>query len=229
MNIKRHIPNGITLGNLYCGFVSIGLTVGEYYKSAALLIFIGMILDGLDGRIARLLNVKSDIGKQLDSLADLVTFGIAPCMLFSYTNKIDGGFFDFALAGLFLRCGAYRLARFNSDTTEDNSYFIGMPITAAGGILAITTLLYLHIPAAVNLFIISILSYMMVSRIRVPSLKNISLPNYGTLVTVLIGFGVLLIDISPYLPLAITLYFATPIYCLYVFYRIYVLRARRKG
>lgn len=228
MNIKKHIPNGITLANLYCGFLSIGLTIGDYYKSAALLIFFGMILDGLDGRIARMLHVKSDIGEQLDSLADLVTFGIAPSILFSYTNRIDGNYFDFALAGLFLLCGAYRLARFNSESTEDNSYFVGVPITAAGGILALTTLFYSHIPAAVNILIISILSYMMVSRIRVPSFKNLSLPNYGTLVTVLIGFGVLLIDISPYLPLAIS-YLVTPIYFLYVSYRVIVLRTRRKG
>ncbi|SNZ15714.1 CDP-diacylglycerol---serine O-phosphatidyltransferase [Terribacillus aidingensis] len=229
MSIKKNIPNAITLGNMYCGFVSIGFTIGGGYRSAVLLILFGAIMDGMDGRIARILKVNSDIGKQLDSLADIITFGIAPSILFSYTNTINGGsdYFDYALAGLFLLCGAYRLARFNSGTSEDNSYFRGVPITAAGGVLAFTTLFHAHIPASVNMIIISVLSYLMVSSIKVPSFKNISVPSYGTLVTVLVGIGVLGVDLISSFQLPFFMYFLTPIYLLYVSYRLLIKRARR--
>ncbi|MDX8045293.1 CDP-diacylglycerol--serine O-phosphatidyltransferase [Gracilibacillus sp. S3-1-1] len=172
MNIRKHIPNSITLGNMYCGFLSMGFTVHHYYRSAAALILIGMLLDALDGRVARRLNVKSEIGKQLDSLADIVTFGIAPTILFAYTNAIEGGMLDFVLTGLFILCGGYRLARFNVDTSEDLSHFSGVPITAAGGLLAFSTLFHAHISAIGNIVIICILSYLMVSTWKIPSFKT---------------------------------------------------------
>lgn len=72
MNIKKQIPNICTLGNLYCGFLSIGYAAGGQFKNAAILVLIGMMLDSLDGRIARILKVESRLGKELDSLADIL-------------------------------------------------------------------------------------------------------------------------------------------------------------
>ena len=101
MSIKKQIPNLITLGNLYCGFLSIGYAAVGQFTNAAILIIIGMILDSMDGRIARMLNAQSPIGKQLDSLADIVTFGVAPCYLVYYTIFAQNGLLGFAVAGLF--------------------------------------------------------------------------------------------------------------------------------
>ncbi len=209
---------------MYCGFLSIGFTVSNSYKGATWLIIIGIILDALDGRLARLLNVKSDLGTQLDSLADIVTFGIAPALLFSYTNSIGGGWLDISLAGLFVLCGGYRLARFNSAQSEETSFFTGVPITAAGGILAITTLFHTHLPPMANLLIIALLSYAMVSTIRIPSLKNITLPNHKTMATILIGIVLLLFDRR-----SIVALYLTAIYFMYVAYRIMLMRANRNG
>ena len=83
---RAAIPNLFTLGNLYSGFLSIGYASLGYYKSAAILVLIGMMLDSLDGRVARLLRVDSQMGKELDSLADVVTFGAAPAVLMYYTS-----------------------------------------------------------------------------------------------------------------------------------------------
>jgi len=82
--IRRAIPNLFTLSNLFCGFISIVFTANGDFKNAAILILIGMMLDSMDGRLARMLNAQSEIGKELDSLADIVTFGVAPAILVYY-------------------------------------------------------------------------------------------------------------------------------------------------
>src|SRR5574339_412502 len=109
----------LTIGNLYCGFLSIGFAASGEYKNAAILIIIGMMLDSMDGRLARMLKVNGALGKELDSLADVVTFGVAPSFLVYYTYFYQFGLLGLAVAGLFPLFGAYRLARFNisSDKT----------------------------------------------------------------------------------------------------------------
>ncbi|MFS0562689.1 CDP-diacylglycerol--serine O-phosphatidyltransferase [Terribacillus sp. 179-K 1B1 HS] len=224
MNILKHIPNSITLANMYCGFLSIGFTVANHFDIAVLLILLGMMLDGIDGRLARRFNANSKVGKELDSLADIITFGIAPCILFSYTNTIEGSVFDYSLAGLFLLSGGFRLARFNSETTKDISYFTGVPITAAGGILALSTLFHSHIPPIGNFLIIAVLSYLMVSKLQIPSFKNISLPNTKTTILILIGVLLLVFDTISITALILTLF-----YIIYIVYRIRLLRTRKHG
>ena len=98
---RAAIPNLFTLGNLYSGFLSIGYASLGYYKSAAILVLIGMMLDSLDGRVARLLRVDSQMGKELDSLADVVTFGAAPAVLMYYIFS-NYGIIGLYIAGLFL-------------------------------------------------------------------------------------------------------------------------------
>jgi len=219
MNIKNQIPNLFTLGNLFCGFLSIGYAANHQYTNAAVLILIGMMLDSMDGRIARMLHAETALGKELDSLADIVTFGVAPSFLVYYTIFFNNGLLGLAISGLFPLFGAYRLARFNTATEDESStHFTGVPITAAGGILALLTLFNNQIPSIVTTVIFTALSFLMVSRIKIPSLKEVPLPKYGTIVTLFLGALLVIINIEsngrfPYL-----IYIATPIYIIYVAY-----------
>jgi len=188
MRLTKCIPNLFTLGNLYCGFLSIGFAASGQYKNAAVLILIGMMLDSMDGRLARMLKVDSNLGKELDSLADIVTFGVAPSFLVYYTYFFNFGILGLAVAGMFPLFGAYRLARFNIGTVKSSMhYFVGVPITAAGGILALLTLFGGKLPNIITTVIFTALCFLMVSRIRIPSLKEIPLPKYGTIVTLFLG------------------------------------------
>lgn len=212
------IPNMFTLGNLYCGFLSIGFAANGQFKNAAILILIGMMLDSMDGRLARMLKADSALGKELDSLADIVTFGVAPSFLVYYTYFFKFGLLGFAVAGLFPLFGAYRLARFNISSDKSSlNYFIGVPITAAGGILALLTLFGGKLPEIITTVIFTALCFLMVSNIRIPSLKEIPLPKYGTIVTIFLG-SLLYVTYKggqfPYL-----IYIATPLYIAYLAYR----------
>jgi len=225
MNLKKQIPNIFTLGNLYCGFLSIGYAANGQFKNAAVLILIGMMLDSMDGRLARMLKAESPLGKELDSLADIVTFGVAPCFLVYYTTFHHHGFLGLAICGLFPLFGAYRLARFNiASEKESSAYFTGVPITAAGGIIALLTLFDGRFPSIVTTVIFTALCFLMVSTIKIPSLKQVPLPKYGTIVTLFLGSLLLLANIEstgrfPYL-----LYWAAPVYIIYVAYRFIKIR-----
>ena len=160
------IPSLFTLGNLAFGVVSLNYTLENHYQMAAILILFCMILDGLDGKIARKLDASSNFGKELDSLADIVSFGVAPAILV-YAQVLE----TFHLVGLicviwFATAGAYRLARFN--TQNISGYFVGVPITAAGSLLALLNLLPDKIPAQVFFGITLVLGILMVSKIKVP-------------------------------------------------------------
>ncbi len=221
VRIKKAIPNMLTLGNLYCGFLSIGFAANGQFNNAAILILIGMMLDSMDGRLARMLNADSQLGKELDSLADIVTFGVAPSFLIFYTYFFQFGMIGFFVAGLFPLFGAYRLARFNISSTKSSmNYFVGVPITAAGGILAILTLFGDKIPQIITTVVFTGMCFLMVSKIRIPSLKEIPLPKYGTIVTIFLGCLLYIIYETgthgqfPYL-----IYIAAPLYIAYLAYR----------
>jgi CDP-diacylglycerol---serine O-phosphatidyltransferase len=132
--MKKNIPNFITLGNLLAGVVAL---VVDSLELSLLLIFIAAVLDFLDGLVARLLGVSGEMGKQLDSLADVVSFGVVPGVLvFRFLNEfIDPvGFVEYFIVStplLMALAGAWRLARFNIDTEQTN-YFKGLPIPANG-------------------------------------------------------------------------------------------------
>ncbi|MFT6191244.1 CDP-alcohol phosphatidyltransferase family protein [Polaribacter sp.] len=139
MNIKKHIPNLLTLGNLFCGTIATIFAVEGNFISAGLFVVVGILFDFLDGFVARLLKVSGELGKQLDSLADMVTSGVVPGVimakliqnnLFDELNAFDDSFIGMSLIGLLLTLGAcYRLAKFNLDTRQSNS-FIGLPTPA---------------------------------------------------------------------------------------------------
>src|SRR5947208_7230437 len=146
------VPSLFTIGNIFCGYYSIISTLRGNWDYAAILIGIGYILDGLDGRIARLTKTASDFGVQLDSLADVVTFGVAPAILafswgFSASEGIEGSVIKHVhqlgsvASFAFVVCGALRLARFNLQAKKppeasSKRYFVGLPIPAAAGMLA---------------------------------------------------------------------------------------------
>ena len=130
--MKSWIPNGFTAANLVFGMGSLLATFHGEFQWAAVLIFIAAVSDALDGRVARMLNVSSDFGKELDSLCDLVSFGVAPGFLaYSFLLK-DFQWLGVAAAIFFPICGAFRLARFNVNTGVVKGFFMGMPIPAAG-------------------------------------------------------------------------------------------------
>ena len=115
--MKKQIPNALTASNLVFGMLSIISTYNAEYFLAAVFIIIAMIADGLDGRAARYFKVSSEFGKELDSLCDLVSFGVAPAFLAYAYSLHDLGYVGMAGAVFFATCGALRLARFNVNTT----------------------------------------------------------------------------------------------------------------
>jgi CDP-diacylglycerol--serine O-phosphatidyltransferase len=176
------LPNLFTTGNLFCGFWSIISVFQEHYFYGAVAILLAAIFDVLDGKVARLAGATSKFGIQYDSLADLVSFGIAPAVLaFSWALRPYGRFGWFA-AFLFVACGALRLARFNVlAAVGDTKYFKGLPIPAAASLVSLVILLYLRlietgwIKDIVVLGIIYVLAFLMVSTIRYSSFKELNL------------------------------------------------------
>ncbi len=165
MKIKSNLPNLFTLTNLALGvWAIINMFYGDYFLSCLLIITAGM-MDRFDGMIARKLNATSDIGKELDSLSDLISFGIAPAILIWNISLSGVPYLGTTVAVIYVLCGAFRLARYN--VTEFSGVFIGVPITLAGGILALMSLYiikYKEISGLVVSLIVAILSYAMVSK-----------------------------------------------------------------
>jgi CDP-diacylglycerol--serine O-phosphatidyltransferase len=176
------LPNLFTTGNLFCGFWAIISVFQEKFFFAAVAILLASAFDVLDGKVARLSGATSKFGVQYDSLADLVSFGIAPAVLaFSWALRPYGRF-GWLAAFLFVVCGALRLARFNVQSTSGEiKYFKGLPIPAAASMIALTILLYLRlietgwVKDIVILVMIYVLAFLMVSNIRYFSFKELNL------------------------------------------------------
>jgi len=165
---KSSIPNILTFGNLIFGLLSLLTTFHGNYKLSVIFILLAGLMDRYDGQVARMLQVSSELGKQLDSLADLVSFGVAPSMLiFNLYNFISLGYIGYVCFLIFPVAGAYRLARYNS-SKFDNVY-TGIPITLAGMLVSLYALLTLNSPHnfPLTITIIFILSYLMVSKFQI--------------------------------------------------------------
>ena len=257
------LPSLFTAGNIAAGFYAITqclqATPGDnhYFNRASLAIAFALPFDALDGRIARMTNTESDFGRELDSLADVITFGVAPGVL-AYTwgfRMLPDGFFpilrqnalDFGLlaAFLFLICGACRLARFNVTLNPKPSnpgrpgrrYFVGMPIPAAAGVLASVVHCFdgspVHDPriAFVWIGLMLFTGFLMVSRWRFWSGKEINLGGKQPvrLFVVLMIFAVLLAKFSEYLLISMALaYMVSGIFARFL-YAAQSRRARRLG
>lgn len=162
------IPNIITGTNLVIGMIALVYAVqGEYFSGAVLILF-SALLDRLDGKLARKMGNSSDFGKELDSLADLVSFGVAPAVTVYLWRLNVIGITGMLITVLFVLCGALRLARFN--VMNITGYFLGVPITVAGSLAAILVLFAGNIHVGVTAAIILILSGLMVSNIRLPKI-----------------------------------------------------------
>jgi CDP-diacylglycerol---serine O-phosphatidyltransferase len=181
--ITKAIPSLFTVANLILGLIALVLSYQGYTADAALLVVIGMVLDGLDGRVARWLHAESQFGKELDSLSDVVTFGVAPAFIMYNTSLQYDGWVGLVMTVLFPVCGALRLARFNVQAKATN-YFVGLPITAAGGILATMALYHdLLNPAEVILPLgMLVLALLMVSQVRYPNFKKVAFPRSAVVV-----------------------------------------------
>ncbi len=201
------LPSILTLGNLSCGFYALVAVYNDEYTAAAIAILLALVFDYLDGGVARMTGATSDIGIELDSLADLVSFGVAPGLLgYVYALKPFGWIGGLA-AFAFAACGAFRLARFNVQTRAlDKRFFVGLPIPAAAAVVA-SFVLFMKESSAVVVFGRELLppaataagvllgmyglGYLMVSKIRYRSLKGLELRRrrpFTILTTILLVF-----------------------------------------
>jgi len=199
---KRHfyrslgiLPNIFTLGNAFFGFCSIIAATHSNFIAAAYFVLIGALFDALDGRVARLAGVSSPLGVQLDSLSDVITFGLAPAFLVYMWRLEQVGPLGLIACALFMMAGLFRLARFNITHTQQTTYFMGMPIPAAGCFLAILVLQFQQ--AFVQqvwlgaLWVITIaLAGLMVCTMPFPTFKKLPY-NIGTYVVFLLGASVI--------------------------------------
>ena len=176
------LPSLFTVGNLFCGYACVVHATRGDYERAALFIGVAMILDTLDGFIARLTNSSTAFGVQLDSLADIVSFGLAPAILAFTWGLVPLGRFGWAAGFLYVAAAAMRLARFNIQSSNpaalDKRYFVGMPSPAAAAVIVSTVYLYPYrlvdretaLPA---LALVLIPAFLMVSPLRFRSVKAI--------------------------------------------------------
>jgi CDP-diacylglycerol--serine O-phosphatidyltransferase len=134
-----------TVGNLCCGMLSILLAIDGQYGLSALLLILAVVFDVLDGKIAGLMHQKNLFGKQIDSMSDLVSFGVAPALL--YASMSSPGVLGIAVALFFVACGMLRLARYN---ISEDSGFVGVPITVNGVLFPILFLLFSGFPQSLN-------------------------------------------------------------------------------
>ena len=159
------LPSAITSVNLLAGVAALIYTLQGSYHLGATMILVAAVLDGLDGKVARKMGISSEFGKQLDSLADLVSFGVAPAMLVFAWQLADLGMPGIAAAMAFVLCGALRLARFN--VLNISGYFVGIPITLAGAFLAPVSWFADDLPDYLIMGTIVFFSIMMVSNLKI--------------------------------------------------------------
>lgn len=174
------LPNSLTMCGMFSGFYSILASLRGDFVHAAWAIMIAMVFDGLDGWIARLTNSTTRFGIELDSLSDLVAFGVAPAVMLYNWSLMPYGRIGWAAAFLFVACGALRLARYNVQmgSTEKKS-FTGMPIPGAAAVVAATVIFYnqMHWSPSRSVFILLlsfVLSILMVSTLRFHGAKEIN-------------------------------------------------------
>ena len=180
---KPWLPSLITLSNLILGVFALVAINRHDVVVAAWLILVGMIADGLDGKLARLLQAESAFGKQLDSLADLITFGLAPAFLLLHALPLAWGSYRILLAVLYVLCGAFRLARFTVQKTS-STFFTGIPITAAGSLVATYVLSNSYVPSWGLPVMSLVLSGLMVSSFPYPKVNRTAMPKRWSMMTI---------------------------------------------
>lgn len=181
LNLMYILPNLFTASSAFLGVISIIASINGHFIKAIIYIVLSLILDGLDGRVARLTKTTSKFGVEFDSLADLVAFGVAPSILFYCTIGLGFGKLGALVSAMFVVFGAIRLARFNVTTgTYEPNVFIGLPIPTAAIVSSLWVGMWLEYGFLRGfewgIIIVQImLSLLMVSNIRYPSFKKIDL------------------------------------------------------
>jgi CDP-diacylglycerol--serine O-phosphatidyltransferase len=225
------LPSLMTLGNLFCGYACIVYAMRGEYETAAPFIGIAVILDTLDGRIARMTGTSTAFGLEFDSLADVVSFGLAPAILTFSWGLTSLGRWGWAAGFIYLTAAAMRLARFNVQTgTGDKKYFVGMPSPAAAGIPAATIYAYpagfQHPLSAVPaMALVLVPAFLMVSTVRFRSFKNLDLQARRPY-TVIIGLALLFAFLFAHPALALVV--ISYAYLLSAFIEMIVHRVRRR-
>lgn len=224
------LPNLLTLGGLFNGFLSIVYTLERDFFHAAIFIFVALFFDMLDGQVARMSNSITKFGRELDSLSDMISFGISPGLLVFTWLLQPAGRFGWLAAFLYVACAALRLARFNARKDPDTTkFFFGLPTPAAAGFIASFYLFttYYNLPesiiekaAPLSVFVLATL---MVSTIRYPSPKELPvMRNNHFQVLVLSVFLLIAIAYKPRLMLFLlgSIYIVSgPLYQLFFFKR----------
>lgn len=196
------LPNLFTTASLFMGFYSIIASIQENFFPAAIAIFVSLVFDGLDGRVARMTNSTSKFGAEYDSLADLIAFGVAPSLLAYIWAMSFYGKLGWMAGFMFVVCGALRLARYNIQIgLIDSKVFNGLPIPAAAAVIASTVIFFndmgvegtFHNPYMM-IFVV-ILSLLMVSNIKYYSGKDMKLFARMPFRAFLVVVGILLVII----------------------------------
>jgi len=205
------LPNLFTTASLFSAFYAIVAGINGDFDKAAVAIFISMILDGLDGRVARLTNTQSKFGEQYDSLADMVAFGVAPALVAFSLNLNSLGNLGWIGTFILVVGAALRLARFNTQIGEvDSRFFVGLPSPAAAGVVAGLIWIY-HIhsladstfAALLMLFVVAGVGVLMVSNIRYYSFKDLDLKRRVPFTAILVM--VLILSVVAYDPATVLL------------------------
>ncbi|EME68408.1 phosphatidylserine synthase [Paramagnetospirillum caucaseum] len=215
LSINKLIPNILTLLALCAGLTAIRFAVHGMWKEAVISTVLAAILDGLDGRVARLLQGTSKFGAELDSLSDFVSFGVAPAMVLYFWTMQGAGGFGWALVLLFSVCCALRLARFNTMLGEPDlppyayNFFTGVPAPAAAGLVLMPLVFTIQFgggffdqPAVVAVFLMGV-SFLMVSKIPTFSFKKVRVPHRWVLpILLIIGLAAAFLVTEPWLTLS---------------------------
>ena len=194
------LPSMFTMGNMFCGYCCIIYAIRGEFATAAPFIGFAMVLDMLDGRVARMTGATSDFGIEFDSLADVVSFGMAPAILSFMWGLQPLGRIGWAASFLFVAAAAVRLARFNIQSgSQDKRYFVGLPSPAAAAVPAATVFAYpigfqypVHAMAVLAMVVVP--AMLMVSTIRFRSFKTFDLQSrrgYPVLILFALGFALI--------------------------------------
>ena len=170
--MRTWIPNAFTSLNLVFGIFAIIAVIDGNYSLAAYCIVGAVAADSLDGRVARYMGVSGEFGKELDSLCDLGSFGVAPAIIAYVFMLKDFGWIGAVVAAFFACCGAFRLARFNVNASTVKGYFMGLPIPAGGAVVATFVMLQYRAPGWFFPLFVAVVGYLMVSTVKYPDFKG---------------------------------------------------------
>jgi len=217
LTINRLVPNALTLMALCAGMTAIRLALMDRWQFAIAAVVVAMILDALDGRIARLMGATSEFGAQLDSLSDVICFGVTPAILVYIWALGDTGGLGWALALVFVMACALRLARFNTALMAEDPppwasrFFTGVPAPAGAGLALLPMIVSFELgseffgSAAVNGITLILVSALMVSKVPTYSAKRIKLPpSYVGLALIVVGAFTAFLVSTPWVTLSLT-------------------------